>query len=96
MPSKSISKGFMDAVVHNEESYIDGYCMHGYNNDGGNGWKKAGFLSEVLHQAVALKSELRKRSSTMPLWLGNLDPTTMGVYKMSQTVSYPHCGTRMH
>ena len=71
-------KDFMDAVVHNEESYIDGYCMHGYNNDGGNGWKKAGFLSEVLHQAVALKSELRKRSSTMPLWLGESGPHNHG------------------
>ena len=52
--------------------------MHGYNNDGGNGWKQAGFLSEVLHQAVALKSERRKRSSTMPLWLGESGPHNHG------------------
>ena len=43
-------KNFLQATLPEGQSnnIIDGYCLHGYNDDGGDHWKHAGFNSEIL------------------------------------------------
>jgi len=73
-------KNFLQATLPEGQSnnIIDGYCLHGYNDDGGDHWKHAGFNSEILHQAVALKRSLKKYDNTIPLWVGESGPHNHG------------------
>ena len=57
---------------------VDGVCIHSYNNDGGDGWTKPGFVSQTLRQVEVMKREVRRRSSTMPLWCGECGPHNRG------------------
>ena len=64
---QTLAAGSLDAVV-----------MHSYNNDGGDGWSRPGFLGQTMQQAQAMLAETRKHSRTAPLWCGECGPHNAG------------------
>ena len=49
---------FWRAFAHDTANTTDVIVMHSYNNDGGDGWKKPGFLEQTLSQARAMYNYL--------------------------------------
>jgi hypothetical protein len=47
-----------------------------YNNDGGDGWKRPGFLAETLDQATAMQTLAAE--ANVPLWCGECGPHNGG------------------
>jgi heparanase 1 len=58
---------------------LGAFVMHSYNNDGGGGWARPGFLNETGSQAVALRSLLDGGgAAALPLWCGECGPHNGG------------------
>jgi heparanase 1 len=62
---------------------LDAVCMHSYNNDGGNFWRKPGFLNQTLRQAediLKLVKEARPLRTDWPadVWCGECGPVNDG------------------
>lgn len=45
---------FWRAFVKDTINTTDVIVMHSYNNDGGDGWEKPGFLQQTMQQAKAM------------------------------------------
>ena len=76
--SPFVKKFLNETIRHGQPPFIDGYCIHSYNNDGGDEWKRPGFLSQTLRQVLALKEEIRKHSEAIPIWAGEVGPHNEG------------------
>eukprot|EP00944_MAST-04C_sp_MAST-4C-sp1_P015579 g15579.t1 len=76
--SPFVKKFLNETIRHGQSPLIDGYCIHSYNNDGGDEWKRPGFLSQTLRQVLALKEEIRKHSEAIPIWAGEVGPHNEG------------------
>ena len=76
--SPFVKKFLNETIRHGQSPLIDGYCIHSYNNDGGDEWKRPGFLSQTLRQVLALKEEIRKHSDSIPIWAGEIGPHNEG------------------
>merc|ERR1712232_1503316 len=72
----SFTKAFLESTV--SKGVLDGVVIHSYNNDGGDFWKRPGFLSQTLAQAENMLRESRKYSSTIGLWCGECGPHNTG------------------
>lgn len=57
---------------------LDGFVMHSYNDDGGNGWTQPGFLNETAVQVSGLRGLLDGYSPALPLWCGECGPHNGG------------------
>lgn len=58
---------------------LDGWCLHSYNNDGGNGWKAPGFLAQTAEQVAGVRGALDAAGrAALPLWCGECGPHNGG------------------
>jgi heparanase 1 len=77
-------RAFLNATIGNglPEPLLDGVCMHSYNNDGGDNWRRPGFLAQTGRQAAGMLHEIRKHTppagTPTPLWCGECGPHNFG------------------
>lgn len=69
-------KEFLGAALPSH--LLDAVCVHSYNNDGGDGWQRPGFLNQTLRQAKAMMAETRKYSATAMMFCGECGPHNGG------------------
>lgn len=83
---------FMHAFLNEtlKKGLISDTCMHSYNNDGGMGWSKPGFLNETLTQARFILRDIRAHSASTNLWCGECGPHNQACCEMlTPIVIYP-------
>ena len=75
-PNFGFMRAFLNTTLHT--GTVDSVCMHSYNNDGGDGWKRPGFLNQTRRQAEIMLAEVRKNNPNTPLWCGECGPHNGG------------------
>ena len=67
--------GFLAAAAPS----LGGWCLHSYNNDGGNDWRAPGFLAQTGAQVAGVRGALDAAGhGALPLWCGECGPHNGG------------------
>ena len=75
-PWETFTAPFIDAAL---PVGLGGFVMHSYNNNGGGGWVRPGFLNETADQASGLRALLDSSgAAALPLWCGECGPHNGG------------------
>ncbi len=75
VPPFNWSRAFLAAAAPS----LDGWCLHSYNNDGGDGWKAPGFLAQTAAQVAGVRGALDAAGrAALPLWCGECGPHNGG------------------
>lgn len=82
LPSYAFLREFVEETLLAKPSpLLDAVCMHSYNNDGGDFWRRPGFLNQTLRQAndmLQLVSHVTPAPASTDVWCGECGPCNNG------------------